>query len=61
MNADALKAHLGQRVEVIVRPIETLPAAPTGGLVGLQLARPEPGPARFTVTEVTRVTGTCSQ
>ena len=33
MNADALKAHLGQRVEVIVRPIESPAAAPTAGLV----------------------------
>ena len=59
MNADALKTHLGQRVEVIVRPIESPAAAPTGGLVGA--ARPiEPALERFSVTSIKRVLGTCS-
>jgi hypothetical protein len=60
MKEEALKAHLGRRVEVIVRPIES-PAPPaTGGLVGAQAKPAEPAPERFTVTEITRVIGTCS-
>ena len=60
--ADALKAHVGQRVEVIVRPIESpAAAAPTDGLAPAQSARPsEPAPERFTVTEIKRVIGGCS-
>ncbi len=62
VDAAALKAHLGQRVEVIVRPLESPAAAPTGGRVGIQAAGPlEPAPERFSVTEIKRVTGTCSQ
>ena len=61
MDADALKAHVGQRVEVIVRPVESPAPAPAAGLVGAQSARPiEPAPERFTVTEIKRVIGTCS-
>ena len=61
MKEDALKAHLGQRVEAIVRPIESPAPAPTAGLVGVQAARPiEPKPEPFSVTEIKRVIGTCS-
>ena len=61
LNTDALKAHLGERVEVIVRPIESPPAAPPAGLAGVQAPRPsERAAERFTVTELKRVTGTCS-
>lgn len=61
MKEDALKAHLGQRVEAVVRPIESTAPAPTAGLVGVQAARPiEPTPERFSVTEIRRVIGTCS-
>lgn len=62
VEADALKAHAGQRVEVTVRPIE-LPAgpAPTGANPPSQAAKPiEPAPERFSVTAIKRVTGTCS-
>jgi hypothetical protein len=59
MNADALKAHLGQRVEVTVRPIESPAAAPTAGAGGLQAAKPESAPGRFSVTAIKRATGTC--
>ena len=60
MNADALKAHVGERVEVIVRPIESPAAAPTAGLAGAQEVKPiEPAPERFSVTELKRVIGTC--
>jgi hypothetical protein len=62
VNADALKAQVGQRVEVIVRPIESPAAAPTAGLAAAQAAKPiEPAPERFSVTEIKRVIGTCSE
>ena len=61
LKADALKAHVGERVEVIVRPIESPPATPPAGLAGVQAPRPtERAVERFTVTELKRVTGTCS-
>ena len=61
MKEDGLKAHVGQRVEAIVRPIETPAPAPTAGLVGVQAAKPiEPTPEPFSVTEIRRVIGTCS-
>jgi hypothetical protein len=61
MNDEALKAHVGQRVEVIVRPVESPAPAPTAGLVGVQAAKPaEPAPERFSVTAIKRVIGTCS-
>jgi hypothetical protein len=61
LDADALKAHVGQRVEVIVRPIESPATAPTAGLAPAQSARPsEPAPERFTATEIKRVIGGCS-
>lgn len=61
LDADALKAHAGRRVEVVVRPVESAPPAPTDGSVGVQAAKPEPPSERFTVTEIKRVIGTCSQ
>ena len=62
LDADALKAHLGQRVEVIVRPLESPAAAPSGGLVSAQAAKPsEPTPERYSVTELKRVIGTCAE
>ena len=62
VDADALKAHAGQRVEVTVRPIEVLPGpAPSAANSPSQVARPiEPAPERFSVTAIKRVTGTCS-
>ena len=61
LDADALKAHLGQRVEVVVRPVESPAAAPTGGLVGVQSAKPtEPALERFSVTAIKRAIGACS-
>jgi hypothetical protein len=61
MKESDLKAHLGQRVEAIVRPIESPAPAPTSGLVGVQAAKPTaPAPERFTVTEIKRVIGPCS-
>ena len=62
LDADALKAHLEKRVEVVVRPIESPAPAPTAGLVGNQSAKPsEPAPERYTVTEMKRVIGSCSE
>ena len=60
MKEDALKAHVGQRVEAVVRPIESTAPAPTSGLVEAQAARPEPKPEPFSVTEIKRVIGPCS-
>ena len=62
LDADALKAHLGQRVEVIARPIESAAPAAPAGLAVSQPAKPnEPAIERFTVTEIKRVTGSCSK
>jgi hypothetical protein len=61
LDADALKAHLGRRIEVVVRPIESPAPAPSAGVTGNQSAKPiEPAPERYSVTEVRRVIGTCS-
>jgi hypothetical protein len=59
LDADTLKSHLGQRVEMIVRPLEAPAAAPSPAPAGA--VRPsEPTPERFSVTEIKRVIGTCS-
>ena len=61
VDADKLKAHLGQRIEVVVRPVETPAAPPAAGLAVAQAAKPiEPAAERFTVTEIKRVIGKCS-
>jgi hypothetical protein len=61
MKEDALKAHVGQRVEAVVRPIESPAPAPATALVEAQAARPvEPKPEPFTVSEIKRVIGSCS-
>jgi hypothetical protein len=61
LKEDALKAHVGRRVEVVARPIDAPAAAPVAGLAGVQAAKPlEPAPQRFSVTTLKRVTGTCS-
>jgi hypothetical protein len=57
LDAEALKARAGQRVEVTVRPVEKLAEAPPPAG---QTAKFEPAPERFTVTAIKRVTGTCS-
>ena len=60
LGAEALKAHMGHRVEVVVRPVEVPAPAPASGLVSAHTARPAPAPERFTVTEIKRVVGRCS-
>jgi hypothetical protein len=61
VDADKLKAHLGQRIEVVVRPVETPAAPPAAGLAVAQAAKPiEPVVERFTATEIKRVIGKCS-
>jgi hypothetical protein len=61
MKEDALKAHVGQRVEATVRPIESTAPAPSAGVADGQAAKPiEPTPEPFSVTEIRRVIGTCS-
>ena len=60
LNADALKAHAGQQVELVVRPVDTPAPAPATGLAESQAAkRVEPAPQPFSVTELKRVIGTC--
>jgi hypothetical protein len=60
MKEDALKAHVGQRVEAVVRPIESPPLAPAAAVVGVQPAKPvEFAPESFSVTEIRRVIGPC--
>ncbi len=60
MDAAALKAHAGRRVEVTVRPVEApAPAVPAANL-GAQVATPpEPAPEKFSVTTIKGVTGIC--
>jgi hypothetical protein len=60
LDADELKAHLGQRVEMLVRPVDT-PAAPRAAKPAeVQPATPiEPSAEQFTVTEIRRVIGSC--
>jgi len=61
IDADGLKAHVGHRVEVVVRPVEApAPAAAPAG-AAIEAARPiEPAPERYTVTTIKRVVGRCS-
>ena len=59
---EALKAHAGHRVEVIVRPVEVVAAStPSGAATTSEAATPaEPEPTRYTVTEIKAVAGTCA-
>ena len=60
-NAAELKALVGQRVEVVLRPVQTTAApAPTTASLGVQTKPLDAPPERFTVTEIKSVTGTCS-
>ena len=61
VDADKLKAQLGKRIEVVVRPVESPAAPPAAGLAVAQGAKPaEPAPERFTVTVIKRVIDSCS-
>ena len=61
LKEDALKTHVGKRVEAVVRPIESPAPAPATGLVEAQAARPvEPKAEPFSVSEIKRVIGACS-
>ena len=60
LDADALKAHSGQQVEVVVRPVESPAPAPATGLAESQAPKPiERAPQPFSVTEIKRVIGAC--
>ena len=60
MNADALKVHAGQRVEVTVRPVDAPAPAPPPANLAAEGAKPaEPASERYSVTAIKRVTGTC--
>jgi len=58
LDANALNANAGHRVEVVVRPIES----PAASVSNRGDAPPAKGPTvqRFTVTELKRVVGRCS-
>jgi len=60
LDADALKTHVGQRVEVVVRPVESPAPSPAAGVAEAQTAkRIDPAPKRFLVTELRRVIDSC--
>ena len=64
MDADALKAHVGQRVEATLRPIQTTAAPatpPTAASLGVAVKPIDAPPERFSVTAIKRVTGSCSK
>ena len=60
----ALKVHAGHRVEVTVRPVDVMAAAPASSTAGAAATTPEPPaeqlPPRYTVTEIKAVSGACS-
>jgi hypothetical protein len=63
LDADELKAHVGHRVEVVVRPIEAAAAAPSPATTTgpVESAKPiEPAAEKYTVTELKQVVGRCS-
>ena len=60
LDAAALKRHVGQRVQVTVRPIDTVAAPPSSQTSATREAvTPEPAPERFSVTAVDIVSGPC--
>jgi hypothetical protein len=60
LGADALMAHVGQRVEVIVRKVDPSTAAPATQPVAGETAKPgEPAPEPFSVIEIKPVSGSC--
>ena len=61
LDADALKAHLGHRVEAVIRPIESPAPAVTATAGAVGAVKPiEPAPERYTVTTMKRAVGRCS-
>ena len=60
VDAAALKPHVGQRVEVTVRPIDTVAPPPPPGTSAEPKADAERKPQRFSVTAIKRVSGTCT-
>jgi hypothetical protein len=63
MDAEALKAHAGQRVEVTLRPTQNTaaPASPTASSLGVPAAKPvDTPPERYSVTAIKRAPGMCS-
>ena len=60
IDAEELKRHAGRRVEVTLRPVETT-TPPAAANPGGEAAKPfDPPPQRYSVTDIKRVTGTCS-
>lgn len=60
ISREQLKAHLGARVEVTVRPVEVLPDAGPPSVSAESKAKPvEEVTPRYTVTKIDRVAGSC--
>jgi hypothetical protein len=60
LDAEALKAYAGQRVEVIVRKVEPASAAAAAAPAAAQSTKPtEPAPEPFSVLEIKPVSGSC--
>lgn len=61
ISLERLKAHVGARVEVTLRPVEVLPDASTPSVSTDSKGKPvEPVTPRYTVTEIKRVADSCS-
>ena len=59
VNADAFKPHLGKRVEVTIRPLDTVaPAPPTGSTTAT--APPPAAPQPYSVIAIKPTGGACS-
>ena len=62
LSRDKLQAEVGARVEVTIRPVETVAPAPSTvrkDAGDKPLNSPEP-PQRYTVVKINRLAGTCS-
>ena len=60
INRETLESHVGGRVEVTVRPVETSSAASTTGTSNTTAAKVEQStPRRYTVVKISKVPGSC--
>ena len=61
ISRERLKAHIGARVEVTVRPVEVLPDSSTSSVSKDAKQKPaEPETPRYTVTEIKRLADSCA-
>jgi hypothetical protein len=60
INRETLESHIGNRVEVTVRPVEASIATPTTGTPNTPAAKPEQAtPRPYTVVKIGKVPGSC--